>query len=530
MSASFKRIDGQPLPARRRWLQQAGALAGASAWPLWLPAASAQTTLNALPRQALIIGNTRYPSAPLKNPANDARALAAELQKLGFKVGLQIDAGRARMAEAIAAFGVELAKTKGVGLFYYAGHGAQLAWRNYLVPVDAAIEKIEDMRAKTIELNSLLEGMTRAKNAMNIIMLDACRDNPFGGSVPLELKGLSQFDAPPGSLLAYATSPGNTADDGDGANGLYTEHLLREIRVPEAKIEDVLKRVRLAVRRKSAGQQIPWESTSLEDDFYFLPPAQVKKLSEAELEKAFNAELAIWEKIKESKDPDPLEDYLRNNPSGRFSELAQLQLDRVLKARGEKAIQIEVAKDNPFTKGLARIDTQFKIGDSYSYREIDMYTKLETRNFRNLVTEITDNEVIFNKGVLVTDLFGNLAKLPNGLRYTGAQFFIPEYSIGKKWNTRFKVLTPAGATNETEYEFKVVAREQHTVPAGTFESYRVEGKGWTILAAGGSVNLQNTYWISPGIRRPIANELMRQHSRGKLLNNERMELTGYVQQ
>ena len=152
-------------------------------------------------------------------------------------------------------------------------------------------------------------------------------DNPFGTKVLTEHKGLSQFDAPPGSLLAYATSPGNTAGDGEGANGLYTENLLREIRVPEAKIEDVLKRVRLAVRRKSEGQQIPWESTSLEDDFYFLPPAHIKKLSESEVEKAFNQELAIWEKIRESKEPAPLEEYLRNYPSGRFSELAQFRLD-----------------------------------------------------------------------------------------------------------------------------------------------------------------------------------------------------------
>jgi hypothetical protein len=400
--------------ARRLWLKQAGALAGASALPLWVPSGHAQTTLNALPRLALIIGNTKYIEAPLKNPANDAKAIAGELQKTHFKVNLLLDAGRAQMADAIAAFSADLAKSKGVGMFYYAGHGAQLAWRNYLIPVDAVIEKLEDMRAKTIELNSLLEGMTKAKNPMNIIMLDACRDNPFGTKVPTEHKGLSQFDAPPGSLLAYATSPGNTAGDGEGANGLYTENLLREIRVPDAKIEDVLKRVRLAVRRKSEGQQIPWESTSLEDDFYFLPPQHIKKLSESEVEKLFNEELAIWEKIKETKEPGPLEDYLRKYPSGQFSELAQFQLDRVLKAKGEKAIQIEVAKDNPFTKGSARIDTQFRIGDSYSYREIDLYTKLELRNFVNRVTEITENQIVFNGGVLVTDLFGNAIRTPNG--------------------------------------------------------------------------------------------------------------------
>ena len=279
-------------------------------------ARSRASTVDTLPRVALIIGNTNYIESPLKNPGNDAKAIAGELQKVGFKINLRLDTGRVQLAEAIQEFGADLARSKGVGLFYYAGHGAQLGWRNYLIPVDADVEKLEDMRAKTVELNMLLAGLTKAQNAMNVIILDACRDNPFGSKVPTEHKGLSQFDAPPRSLLAYATSPGNTAGDGSGAHGLYTENLLREIKVPEVKIEDVLKRVRLNVRRKSEGQQIPWESTSLEDDFYFLPPQHVKKLSEAKIEKQFNEELAVWEKIKNAKDPGEIEEYLRKNPSG----------------------------------------------------------------------------------------------------------------------------------------------------------------------------------------------------------------------
>ena len=526
-------LSTQPPPvaseARRRWLAQAGALVSSTALPLWVPAAAAQSasTLNALPRVALIIGNTKYIDAPLKNPGNDATAIAGELRKIGFKVSLQLDAGRAQMAEAIQAFTAELAKTKGVGMFYYAGHGAQLAWRNYLIPVDAVIERLEDMRAKTIELNSLLEGITKAKNPMNVIMLDACRDNPFGTKVPTEQKGLSQFDAPPGSLLAYATSPGNTAADGEGANGLYTENLLREIIVPEAKIEDVLKRVRLNVRRKSNGQQIPWESTSLEDDFYFLPPQHIKKLSEAEIERQFNEELAIWEKIKDSKEPGPFEDYLRNNPSGRFSEMAQFQLDRALAKLGEKKIHVEIAKDNPFTKGTAFVNTNFKIGDSWSYREIDLFTKLETRNIVNKITDITENEVIFNNGVLVTDLLGNQVKTPDGARFTQAQIFIQEYSVGKKWTTRFRVTRRDGQSSDVELTFKVVARERITVPAGTFDAYRVERDGW--LSQFGVRN-QGVYWIAPGIKRLIANETTRKHSSGKILRADRIELTSYVQQ
>ena len=124
--------------SRRRWLAQAGALVSSSALPLWIPGAWAQSqsTLNALPRLALVIGNARYSDAPLKNPGNDAKAIASALQQLGFQVNLKLDAGRNDMIEAIRSFDVGLAKKKSVGLFYYAGHGAQLGWKNYLIPID----------------------------------------------------------------------------------------------------------------------------------------------------------------------------------------------------------------------------------------------------------------------------------------------------------------------------------------------------------------------------------------------------------
>jgi len=260
-----------------------------------LGSAYAQTaaSLYTLPRYALVIGNSSYVQSPLTNPANDAKAIAGELKATGFEVSVQLDASREAMLKAIDAYAGTLAARNVVGLFYFAGHGTQLAWRNYLLPVDAEIFALDDIPTRGVDLNVLLQGLSRAKNPMNVIILDACRDNPFGRVLPAEQKGLSQFDAPPGSLLAYATSPGNTASDGDGANGLYTENLLRELKVRDAKIEDVFKRVRLVVRRRSGGQQIPWESTSLEEDFYFRPPKEVRKLSEAEATKRYEEELVI---------------------------------------------------------------------------------------------------------------------------------------------------------------------------------------------------------------------------------------------
>ncbi len=520
--------------ARRQWLLQAGALTTSAALPLWVPNGYAQTSLNTLPRLALIIGNTKYAEAPLKNPANDAKAIAGELQKAGFKVNLQLDAGRAQMAGAIASFSAELAKTKGVGMFYYAGHGAQLAWRNYLIPVDAVIEKLEDMRTKTIELNSLLEGMTKAQNPMNIIMLDACRDNPFGTKVPTEQKGLSQFDAPPGSLLAYATSPGNTAGDGEGANGLYTENLLREIKVPEAKIEDVLKRVRLAVRRKSEGQQIPWESTSMEDDFYFLPPAQLKKLSQTELEKKFDKELKLWEGAKAARAAAPLEDYLRRYPNGEFAELAQLELDSVLAKQGEKRIEVQSQSGNPFTQGFARADTNFKVGDFYSYRVLDLETKSPKSTFRGEITAVTDDEVAFDNGQVVLDRMGNNRRNAQGFRFTDSQNMPLEFSIGKKWTTQYRSYPPnipAHIRVMTEMDYKITGRERIEVPAGIFECFRVEGHGQGTSPRGRSDISSVAWWAPERLRRFVAHERTFKPPSGSPVpgSAERLELVAYKQ-
>src|SRR5262245_515268 len=364
------------------------------------PGVATRVPLLVAPRRALVIGNSSYGFGPLKNPANDAKAIGEELKRTGFEVTVGLDLSRARMLEAIRAYGDSLTRAAAVGVFYFAGHGVQLAWRNYLLPTDAEIRGIEDIQAKCVDVNAVIEGIAKAANPMNVVILDACRENPFAG-VKLEQKGLSQLDAPPATLLAYATAPGNLASDGDGANGLYTEQLLKELRVPETKIEDVFKRVRLTVRRRSNGQQIPWESTSLEEDFWFLPPRDQLRAAqdearrireaeeaerrrqeriakaqrdeaerlrrEAEAERAkreaqeqerrerielarfeaaareYQRELESWERAKGAKTPAPLEDYLRRYPSGNFAELAQLELDAVLARQGERKIEIVAA-------------------------------------------------------------------------------------------------------------------------------------------------------------------------------------------
>jgi len=222
-------------------------------------------------RLALVIGNGQYKSAnKLANAENDARAIENTLIEMGFKVIKIENAGQITIKKGIDQFGNELPNFD-VGLFYYAGHGIQFAGENYLMPVDAILSNEQDVEYNCVAVGRVLAKMEYAGTNTNIIILDACRDNPFeqSWSRSTKSKGLAFIDAPSGSLIAYATSPGKTAADGMGANGLYTEALLKYIKEPGMQIEQVFKAVRKDVERKSNGAQIPWESTSLKGNFLF---------------------------------------------------------------------------------------------------------------------------------------------------------------------------------------------------------------------------------------------------------------------
>ncbi len=290
-------------------------------------------------RIALVVGNSAYPKAPLMNPRNDAQAMAKLLRQAGFTVDQQMDTSQAQLSEAAARFGKAIKDPKvKFGLFYYAGHGLQQEWRNYLVPVSADIRTAEDIKKKTVDVSELLAYMEEAKGRSFLVILDACRDDPFAGNYKPSARGLSQFDAPVGSLLAFATSPGNVAMDGEGENGLYTSNLLREFAVRGARLEDAFKRVRVSVRLASNGRQIPWESTSLEEDFYLFPNER-KILTDAEQDKLLDREIASWLTVKSSNDHVQLGNFIREFPSGSASELAQARLNRLLAAQAQQEAQ-----------------------------------------------------------------------------------------------------------------------------------------------------------------------------------------------
>ncbi len=221
-------------------------------------------------RIALVIGNSSYALSPLKNPANDARVMAATLRRLGFEVDEKTNLGFVAMNEAVERFGSRL-RNGGVGLFYYAGHGMQVNGNNYLVPVDAHINAESEVRYKSIDAGLVLAKMEQARSDVNIVVLDACRDNPFARSFRSGSRGLAFMDAPSGTFIAYATAPGKTAADGSGSNGLYTSELVKVLETPGVTLEKVFKMTNKAVLARSNRQQSPWTASNLVGDFWFVP-------------------------------------------------------------------------------------------------------------------------------------------------------------------------------------------------------------------------------------------------------------------
>lgn len=229
-------------------------------------------------RVALVIGNAAYKEAPLLNPVNDAKGMAKALQEAGFVVILRENADQRSMQSALREFGDKL-KAGGTGLFYYAGHGMQIKGRNFLIPVGANVDREDEVAYSAVDAQAVLDKMEAAGNGTNIMILDACRNNPFTRSTRNGQAGLAQMDAPIGTLVAFATSPGMVASDGTGQNGLYTQHLLEALRKDGMKVEDVFKQVRANVRRDSQGKQVPWEATSLEGDFFFRDGANTGRMT-----------------------------------------------------------------------------------------------------------------------------------------------------------------------------------------------------------------------------------------------------------
>jgi uncharacterized caspase-like protein len=220
------------------------------------------------PRTALIIGNADYSFAPLKNPINDADAA---LEGAGFKVVKETDADQAKMVDAVRTFGTELKQRGGVGLFYFSGHGTQIDGENYLLPVGREFTSLEDVKRGSVTALAVVDAMATGRSDLNIIILDACRNNPID---PNGAKGLSRIDSNARLLISYATSPGLTALDGAGNNSPYAKYLYQSIDAPNLDIEDTFKRTLKGVYVETHGEQTPWISSTFFGDFVFRPSGE----------------------------------------------------------------------------------------------------------------------------------------------------------------------------------------------------------------------------------------------------------------
>ncbi len=276
-------------------------------------------------RIALVIGNGTYAQvASLDNAGSDAELMAQRLVDVGFNVTLLTDATEIEMKRAVTQFGRDLRSggDDAVGLFYYAGHGVQSFGANYLLPVDASLTVAADLDLVGLDASSVLRQMASARNRTNIVILDACRNNPFTEIPDMDDNGLAEMKAPTGTFLSYATAPGAVALDGASGNSPFTAALAEAMLTEDTPIEQVFKDVRVRVIEETRGVQTPWDTSSLTRDFVFVTGEQISP------EEA--AEERLWKSVQQTNDPIQYMLFLRSFPSGRYQEQARQALNAAL--------------------------------------------------------------------------------------------------------------------------------------------------------------------------------------------------------
>jgi hypothetical protein len=308
-------------------------------------------------RVALVLGNSAYPAGAVGTALQDAGAIGKALRERGFTVIEAKDATLGQMRAALLQASAALGGRRGVGLLYYSGHGLQFQGRNYLIPVDATITSPADIAAQAMDVREVIDAFKSAGSRMNILILDACRDGPFGRYA--SGTGLAQLDAPPGTLLAFAAAPGTVVAEGTRGD-LYALSLVEELKRPQLKLEDAFSGARVRVRRLSEGRQTPWESTSLEDNLFLEPNGQARLV--ATRQATATDEMTDWERSKGSIRDVRL--FLMRHPNGLLGEVARLRLEQLEEDSGPRAEPMP----EQFDAGATRFVGHFvKDPSGYSY-------------------------------------------------------------------------------------------------------------------------------------------------------------------
>ena len=296
-------------------------------------------------RFAVVIGNAAYPANELANPHNDARAVTGALREVGFKVKRIEDATRADFRLLVEGLPKSLPKGA-VVIFYFAGHAIQYQGKNYLLPVDFKLDKAEDLPGTSLELSDALGALQEAQVGMAIVVLDACRDYPFGPLADAFGDGLANVATSGETLVAYATAAGQVAQDGTGPNSPYTSALITALELPGRDIYDVFRTVRAKVREATEGQQIPWITGSIESDLVLRQVKQVAVAPPATpdgeallIPAAYNPAEVHWNAIAASADPGDFERFAAAHPQTRFAALARAREQQLLQGGRSRSLR-----------------------------------------------------------------------------------------------------------------------------------------------------------------------------------------------
>jgi len=318
-------------------------------------------SVSAANRFALVIGNGAYANSPLKNPVNDAKDMAKKLRGLGFDVIERNNLQTKQIGATLREFRSKLVPGA-VALVFYAGHGLQIKGDNYLPAVDAEINSEEDVPNQSLAVKQIMDVLDESKTRLNLVFLDACRNNPYARSFRSADKGLARVSAPSGTLISYATRPGSVAADGGGRNGLYTSKLLAQMD-SNLQIEQALKRVVTEVKAASQGKQEPWMEGSIEGDFCFAGCAadggtQVASLAPAPVAQNIpvtdDAEGMLWQAAESSGFEEDVRTYLRQYPNGRYVALANARIQRF----ADDAVQAMLQKEQDAWQAAGKTNTE----------------------------------------------------------------------------------------------------------------------------------------------------------------------------
>lgn len=277
-------------------------------------------------RVALVIGNAAYKGGlALPNPVNDALLMEKTLQGMGFQVNVVKNGDRGAILKALRTFEAD-AKQAEVALFYFAGHGVQVEGNNYLVPIGIALESENDVRDQAVEAGSVLRRIEGTGTKIGLVILDACRDNPFVRKTRSISRGLNRMDVPTGTIVAYATASGSVADDGDNKNGVYTEQLARYLREPGLDIREVFDRTASEVERLTKGKQKPREDIGLRGKFLLVPAPEVVKV-EPPAPSPVDDDTLTWQTASQLHTQEAYQAYLKRYPKGQYKQAAQAALN-----------------------------------------------------------------------------------------------------------------------------------------------------------------------------------------------------------